>query len=195
MKKIDNADIEILFNQARTYSVWENREVPDEILHKIYDLAKMAPTAVNCQPMRVVFVRSPEAKKKLEACLDPGNLKKTMSAPVTAIIAGDTRFYDHLGKLYPIADVKPWFEGNAEAVNDTVLRNTALQGAYLILAARALGLDCGPMSGFDKQKTDEVFFKGTPYKSNFLCNIGYGVRPYPHPRLPRFDFDEACKIL
>lgn len=195
MKKIDNADIEILFNQARTYSVWESREVPDEILHKIYDLAKMAPTAVNCQPMRVVFVRSPEAKKKLEACLDPGNLKKTMSAPVTAIIAGDTRFYDHLGKLYPIADVKPWFEGNAEAVNDTVLRNTALQGAYLILAARALGLDCGPMSGFDKQKTDEVFFKGTPYKSNFLCNIGYGVRPYPHPRLLRFDFDEACKIL
>lgn len=195
MAGITEADEKILFGDARTYSVWEDREVPEETIRKIYDLAKTAPTAANCQPMRVVFLRSAEAKKKLEPCLDAGNVKKTMSAPVTAIVAGDTRFYEHFDKLYPIADVKSWYEGKPDMIEDAVLRNTALQGAYLIMAARSLGLDCGPMSGFNKEMTDEIFFKGTPYKSNFLCNIGYGVRPYPHPRLPRFDFDEACQIL
>lgn len=195
MTGITSADKNILFDDARTYTVWEDREVSEELIRKMYDLAKMAPTAANCQPMRVVFVRSAEAKKKLEPCLDAGNVKKTMSAPVTAIIAGDVRFYDCFDKLYPIADVKPWYEGKPDMIEDAVLRNTALQGAYLIMAARSLGLDCGPMSGFDQEKLDEAFFKGTTYKSNFLCNIGYGVHPHPYPRLPRFDFDEACKII
>ncbi len=195
MTEISGVDAGILFKEARTFSNWEKRDVPDELLVKMYDLAKLAPTAANCQPMRVVFVRSAEAKAKLKPCLDAGNVEKTMSAPVTAIIAGDERFFDHFDKLYPIANVKAWYEGNPEAIQDAVLRNTALQGAYLIEAARALGLDCGPMSGFDKRKTDEAFFKGTTYRSNFLCNIGYGVHPHPYPRLARFDFDEACKIV
>lgn len=195
MTKILPADLDVLFNDARTYTQWTDEKVAPELLKQIYDLAKMGPTAANCQPMRVVFVESPEAKEKLKPCLDTGNVPKVMTAPVTAIVAGDMDFYDHFDKLYPIADVRPWYAGKPELISETVMRNTALQGAYLMLAARALGLDCGPMSGFNAQAVDEAFFSGTTYKSNFLCNLGYGRRPYPYPRLPRFDFDEACKIV
>lgn len=195
MSKISQADIDVLFNGARTFFTWTDEKVSDGVVKQVYDLAKMAPTAANCQPARIVFVVSEEAKKKLEPCLDPGNVKKTMTAPVTAIIAGDTAFYTHFDKLYPISDVRAWYEGKPDLIEDTMLRNTALQGAYLIMAARALGLDCGPMSGFNNKMVDDVFFKGTTYKSNFLCNLGYGSREKMYPRLPRFDFDEACKII
>lgn len=195
MSKISQADIDVLFNGARTFFTWTDEKVPDSVLKQVYDLAKMAPTAANCQPARIFFVVSEESKKKLEPCLDPGNVKKTMTAPVTAIIAGDTAFYTHFDKLYPVADVRSWYEGKPDLIEDAVLRNTALQGAYLIMAARALGLDCGPMSGFNNKMVDDVFFKGTTFKSNFLCNLGYGSREKMYPRLPRFDFDEACKII
>ncbi len=195
MPKISRSDLDILFNDARTFFSWTDEKVPADILKRIYDLAKMAPTAANCQPARIIFVVSEDAKKKLEPCLDKGNVAKTMTAPVTAIIAGDIEFYTHFDKLYPPADVRSWYEGNSALIEDTLLRNTALQGAYLIMAARSLGLDCGPMSGFDKQKVDDVFFKGTTFRSNFLCNLGYGSHAKMYPRLPRFDFDEACKII
>lgn len=195
MSKISQADIDVLFNSARTFFTWTDEKVPDSVLKQVYDLAKMAPTAANCQPARIFFVVSEESKKKLEPCLDPGNVKKTMTAPVTAIIAGDMAFYTHFDKLYPVADVRSWYEGKPDLIEDAVLRNTALQGAYLIMAARALGLDCGPMSGFNNKMVDDVFFKGTTFKSNFLCNLGYGSREKMYPRLPRFDFDEACKII
>ena len=195
MLKLSQSDLDVLFCQARTFSSWTNEKVPDELIKQLYDLAKMAPTAVNCQPARIVFVVSDAAKKKLEPCLDPGNVKKTMTAPVTAIIAGDLKFYTHLDKLFPIANVKAWYEGKPDFIQETMIRNTVLQGAYLIMAARALGLDCGPMSGFDNKMVDEAFFKGTPYKSDFLCNFGYGDRSKMYPRLPRFSFDEACRII
>lgn len=194
MVKISQTDLDVLFNGARTYYSWSPRKVEPEILKQIYDLAKMAPTAANCQPMRIVFVVSEKAKKLLEPCLDKGNVQKTMTAPVTAIIGGDTEFYTHFDKLFPLADARSWYEGKPELIADTLARNTALQGAYLIMAARALGLDCGPMSGFNKEMTDDVFFKGTTIKSNFLCNLGYGLKEKLYPRLPRFDFNEACRM-
>ena len=194
MTAISKTDMDILFNSARTFTAWKNEPVSDEILMRIYDLAKMAPTAANCQPMRIVYVKSREAKELLKPCLDKGNVDKVMSAPATAIIAGDAEFYNHFDKLFPFADVKSWYVGKQPLIDETLARNTALQGAYFILAARALGLDCGPMSGFDNKKADDAFFKGTPYKSNFLCNIGYGDASKLYPRAPRFDFKEACKI-
>lgn len=196
MSEITQADLDILFNDARTYTRWTHEKVSDDVLKQVYNLAKMGPTAMNCQPMRVVFVQSREAKEKLKPCLAPGNVDKTMSAPVTAIIAGDMAFFDHLPVLYPIApNARDIYAGKKELIEETVMRNTALQGGYFIMAARAMGLDCGPMSGFDNNMVDETFFAGTFFRSNFLCNLGYGERPFPHPRLPRFDFDEACKIV
>ena len=194
MSGVSPEDLDILFNKARTYYTWDNQDVSSETLKKLYDLAKMAPTAANCQPMRIVFVVSQKAKKLLEPCLDKGNVEKTMTAPVTAIIGGDTAFYTHFDKLFPVANVRSWYEGKPELIEDTLLRNTALQGAYLIMAARALGLDCGPMSGFNHDMVDEIFFKGTTVKSNFLCNLGYGSKEKAFPRLPRFDFEEVCRI-
>ena len=195
MAKISQADIDVLFNEARTFYSWTDKKVPESILKQVYDLAKMAPTAANCQPVRIVFVTSDEERKKLEPCLDPGNVKKTMTAPVTAIIAGDTEFYTHFDKLFPMVNARSWYEGKPDLIEDTLLRNTALQGAYLIMVARALGLDCGPMSGFNNKMVDEVFFKNTTFKSNFLCNLGYGSDDKIFPRLPRFDFEEVCKII
>lgn len=195
MSKISQADLDVLFNSARTFSEWTDEKVSENTLKQVYDLAKMAPTAANCQPARIVFVVSNEAKEKLKPCLDAGNIAKTMSAPVTAIIAEDMRFYTHFDKLFPIADARSRYEGNPDLILDTALRNTALQGAYLIMAARALGLDCGPMSGFNNQMVDDLFFKNTSFKSNFLCNLGYGSRKKVYPRLPRFEFDEACRII
>lgn len=185
-----------LFNDARTHNVWQARPVEDALLKQVYDLAKMAPTSANCQPMRVVFIKSKEAKEKLKPCLDTGNVEKTMTAPVTAIIARDMEFFKYMGKLFPHAkDARSWFEGNEALIEETSFRNGTLQGAYFIIAARALGLDCGPMSGFNKAKVDEEFFKGTSYKSNFLCNLGHGDASKLFPRSPRFAFDEACEIV
>ncbi|NDF13146.1 MAG: malonic semialdehyde reductase [Proteobacteria bacterium] len=192
---IDTNAVKILFTEARTHSYWQDKPVDDALLQKAYDLARMAPTSANCQPMRIVFVKSKEAKEKLKSCLDAGNVEKTMAAPVTAIIAYDMEFYEQLKKYYPHTDARAWFAGKPEKISDTAFRNGTLQGGYFLLAARAVGLDCGPMSGFNRKKCDEAFFKDTPYQSNFLCNLGYGVVEKLHPRHPRPAFNDTCKII
>ncbi|WP_114812794.1 malonic semialdehyde reductase [Paraburkholderia kururiensis] len=184
-----------LFRQARTHSVWRDEPVDDALLHRIVELALLGPTSANSSPGRFVFVKSPEAKEKLRPALAPGNVDKTMAAPVTAIVGMDMAFYEHLPKLFPQTDARSWFAGNDAAIADTAFRNASLQGAYLIIAARACGLDAGPMSGFDKQKVDAAFFAGTAVKSNFLVNLGYGDASALHPRNPRLPFDEAAKIV
>jgi 3-hydroxypropanoate dehydrogenase len=184
-----------VFRQARTHNAWLNKPVDDAQLKQVYDLAKMGPTSANMFPMRVVFVKSKEAKEKLKATLDAGNVDKTMSAPVTAIIGMDIHFFDQLPKLFPQVDARAWFKDLPENVLEYIaLRNSSLQGAYFILAARSLGLDCGPMSGFNNAKVDAAFFAGTKTKSNFLCNLGYGDPAKLYPRNPRLDFSEACRI-
>lgn len=191
---LDKAALDLLFNDARTYSHWRDEPVADDTLRRLYELLRMAPTSGNCSPARFVFVRSAEAKAKLKPALDEGNVSKTMAAPATAIVAIDYEFYENMPKLFPQADARSWFAGKPEAILWGGFRNGTLQGAYLILAARALGLDCGPMSGFDNAKVDEAFFAGTPWKSNFLVNLGHGDPSRLHPRNPRLDFDEACRI-
>lgn len=187
--------LDLIFRHARTHSAWLAKDVPDTLLQQVYELAKMGATSANCSPMRVVFVKSPDAKEKLKSCLDAGNVQKTMSAPVTAIIGMDIKFYEQLPKLFPHADAKAWFDKLPENILEYLsLRNSSLQGAYVMLAARALGLDCGPMSGFNNARVDEVFFAGTSVKSNFLCNLGYGDADKLYPRSPRLNFDEACTI-
>ena len=184
-----------LFDKARTHNAWLPREVPDALLHRVIDLMKMAPTSANCSPARIIFVRSPEAKARLAPMLDEGNRAKTLAAPTTAIIGYDMQFYEHLPKLFPHANARAWFAGNDAKIAETAFRNGSLQGAYLILAARALGLDCGPMSGFNNAGVDAEFFSGTEIRSNFLCNLGYGDPAGVYPRSPRFAFDEVAKIL
>lgn len=192
----NNEALDLIFRNARTHSAWQAREIPDSLLKEVYDLTKMGATSANCSPMRVVFVQSKEAKEKLKSCLDAGNMDKTMSAPVTAIVGMDIRFYEALPKLFPHAEAKSWFDKLPENILEYLaLRNSSLQGAYLMLAARSLGLDCGPMSGFNNAKVDAEFFAGTTVKSNFLCNLGYGDASGLHPRSPRLNFDEACKIV
>lgn len=183
-----------LFLEARTHNAWQDRPVDVATLHRLWDLARMGPTSANCSPARIVFVMSRAAKEKLRPALMKGNVAKTMAAPVTAIIGYDTRFYEHLPDLFPHADARSWFEGNDALIEETAFRNGTLQAAYLILAARALGLDCGPMSGFDKAVVEETFFPGGRVKANFLCNIGYGDPSGLFPRSPRFAFDQACTI-
>ena len=184
-----------LFIDARTHNGWQDRTVPDELLRKLYDVFRMGPTSVNCCPARIVFVKSKAAKEKLNSALAEGNRAKTMAAPVTAIIGYDLRFYDHLGKLFPSAPTaKSWFDKDESAAHTASFRNGSLQGGYLIIAARALGLDCGPMSGFDNAQVDQLFFEGTSVKSNFICNLGYGDTGKVYPRNPRLDFVEACRI-
>lgn len=184
-----------LFLDARTHGKWLSRTVPDALLVRLTDMVKMGPTSANCSPARFVFVKTPEAKKLLEPALSDGNRDKTMQAPVTVIIGQDMRFYDQLPKLFPHTDAKSWFTGNEAKIVETALRNSSLQGAYLIIAARALGLDCGPMSGFDAAKVDAAFFAGTSVKSNFLCNLGYGDVTALRARSPRFSFDEMARIV
>ena len=189
------ATLDQLFRSARTFNAWLPKEVSDEQLHRIYELAKFGPTSANSSPMRIVFVKSKEAKAKLEPFLSEGNRAKTMEAPVTAIVATDHEFYEQLPKLFPHADARSWFVGNQPLIDTTAFRNATLQGAYLLLAARAVGLDCGPMSGFDNAGVDAAFFAGTAIKSNFLISIGYGdASRNLFPRSPRLAFDEACKI-
>ena len=184
-----------LFNDARTHNGWLDRSVEEDLLRAVWDLTKMAPTSANCSPARIFFVVSAEAKERLKPSLIEGNVDKTMAAPVTAIIGSDQKFHDRLPELFPHADAKSWFEGNEPLIQTTAFRNATLQGAYFILAARALGLDCGPMSGFDNDAVDETFFAGTDVKSNFLCSIGYGSGENMFPRSPRLDFDDACSVV
>ena len=207
---INDAALDILFREARTYSKWQTRSVSDDTLRDLYELLKWGPTSANAGPARFAFLRSREAKERLRPALAPLNVEKTMSAPVTVIVAYDLKFYAQLPKLFPHnPGIAKHFENNPEMVEATARRNSSLQGAYLIMAARALGLDCGPMSGFDQSKVDEEFFAaGKPcfgcdqeffpeghVKTNFLCNLGYGEPDSMHPRLPRLPFKEACSLL
>ncbi|MBY0355869.1 MAG: malonic semialdehyde reductase [Rickettsiales bacterium] len=184
-----------LFTQARTHSHWQERLVDPSLLTQLYELLKMAPTSANCSPARFVFVTTQAAKEKLRPCLDAGNIEKTMRAPVTVIIGMDRAFYERLPELFPHADARAWFVGQAEKIQETAMRNSSLQGAYLIIAARLLCLDCGPMSGFNRDAVDAAFFAETSVTTNFLCNLGYGVPEKLYPRSPRLSFDDACRIL
>jgi 3-hydroxypropanoate dehydrogenase len=193
---VNDECLEIIFRKARTHSIWLDKAVDDALLRQAYDLAKMGPTSANMCPMRVIFVKSKEAKEKLRPALAEGNVDKTMKAPVTAIIGMEIHFYEQLPRLFPHTDAKAWFKDLPPNILEyTALRNGSLQGAYFMIAARALGLDCGPMSGFDNAKVDQAFFAGTTVKSNFLCNLGYGDVSKLYPRSPRLGFDEACKIV
>ena len=193
---LSSQELDILFRNARTHSVWRDKTVDDALLMQVYDLAKLGPTSANMCPLRIVFVKSNEAKERLKPALDAGNVDKTMKAPVTAIIGMDVRCYEKLPELFPHADAKAWFKDLPVSVLEAIaLRNSSLQGAYFMIAARSLGLDCGPMSGFDNAKVDEAFFAGTTVKSNFLCNLGYGDASKLHPRSPRLTFEVACKIV
>ncbi|OYW55952.1 MAG: malonic semialdehyde reductase [Hyphomicrobium sp. 32-62-53] len=192
--RLDPSALATLFTDARTHNAWQHTDVPDALLREVVELMRWAPTSVNMSPARIVFVKSPEAKAKLKPLLMEGNVEKTMAAPVTAIIGHDLKFYDHLPKLFPAMDAKSWFAGNDEFAKVSAFRNGTLQGGYFILAARALGLDCGPMSGFDNAGVDAAFFAGTDIKSNFLCNLGYGDPAGLYPRAPRFTFDEIARI-
>ncbi|MGN6650440.1 malonic semialdehyde reductase [Trinickia sp.] len=183
-----------LFREARTHSAWLPKPVDDALLRQLFSLAAMGPTSANSSPGRFVFVKSAEAKAQLKPALSPGNVEKTMAAPVTVIVGMDMAFYDYLPKLFPHTDARSWFVGNDDLIRATAQRNSSLQGAYLIMAARSLGLDAGPMSGFDAAKVDETFFAGTTIKSNFLINLGYGDHAKLHARNPRLSFDEAARI-
>ena len=190
----DGSALSIIFEDARTHSAWQDRPVSEDVLRAAWDLAKMGPTSANCSPARVVFVVSREAKEKLKPSLSEGNVAKTMAAPATAIFGYDLAFYERLPELFPHTDARSWFVGNDKLIETTAFRNATLQSGYFILAARALGLDCGPMSGFDNAKVDEAFFAGTSIRSNFLCNLGYGDASKLRPRNKRLSFEEACRI-
>jgi len=211
---LDDAALDQLFRTARTYNAWLPKPVSDDTLRRLYDLLKWGPTSANASPARFLFLRTPEAKERLRPALSAGNLEKTMTAPVTVIVGYDARFYEYLPRLFPHADARSWFVGTPELAEVTARRNSSLQGAYLMLAARALGLDCGPMSGFDQGKVDHEFFPrgqeassppqdgfhheyfpDSHVKTNFICNLGYGDPARLFPRSPRLDFDEACKLL
>ena len=194
--KLDDQALDILFRKARTHIFWQDKPVSDDVLRQVYDLMKWGPTSANCSPARILFLRTPEAKERLRHALSPTNVDKTMQAPVTAIIAHDLKFYENLPRLFPNNPAaREWFSGNPKLAEVTSFRNSTLQGGYFILAARAAGLDCGPMSGFDNAKVDAEFFAGTSVKSNFLCNLGYGDATKLHPRGPRLSFAEACQVL
>lgn len=192
---LSDDSLDRLFRNARTHNAWRDEPVSTVLLQAIYDLAKMAPTSANCQPMRLLFVTTPEAKSRLKPHLSEGNRDKTMAAPVTAIVGHDLEFYEELPRLFPHTDARSWFTGDDAKIADTAFRNGSLQGAYLMIAARALGLDVGPMSGFDNAGVDAEFFAETSIKSNFLCNLGYGDPEKLHERSPRPDFDDFCQIL
>lgn len=193
-KMINDEALDIVFRNARTRNGWEERSVSQPLIQAVYDLMKWGSTSANCSPARFVFVTSDEAKARLKPHLMEGNVEKTMTAPCCVIIAHDMEFYEKLPDLFPHADAKSWFVGNDALIAETAFRNGTLQGAYLMIAARALGLDCGPMSGFDQDGVNKEFFAGTSYKANFLCNIGYGTDRDLFDRSPRLSFDEACQI-
>jgi 3-hydroxypropanoate dehydrogenase len=192
---LEDSGLNLLFRDARTQNSWLPESVNEDMLQAVFDLMKMAPTSANCSPARFVFVTTPEGKEKLKPALSEGNLAKTMSAPLTVIIAHDMQFFDHLPELFPHTDARAWFTGNDAIISETAIRNGTLQGAYFMLAARALGLDCGPMSGFDVDMVNTTFFPDGRFRVNFLCNIGYGDDKEIFPRLPRFNFEQACTIV
>ena len=193
--QLDDRSLDIIFREAHTHSVWLDKPVSEALIHQIYDLMKWAPTSANCSPARIVFVHSAAAKQRLLPAMAPGNVDKTRTAPVTTIIAYDLEFYEKLPILFPQTDARSWFAGNQALIDTTAFRNGTLQGAYLILAARALGLDAGPMSGFDNAKVDKEFFPDGKVKSNFLVNLGYGDGTKMYPRNPRLSFADAAQIL
>jgi 3-hydroxypropanoate dehydrogenase len=195
LAKVDAAALDILLRQARTYRAWLPKPVSDELLREIYNLARWGPTSANSSPARFVFLRTEAAKARLLPALAPGNVEKSRTAPVVAIIAYDLEFYEQLPKLAPHADMRSAFAGNPALIEETAFRNSTLQGAYFMLAARAFGLDCGPMSGFDANKVNAEFFPDGKRRANFLCNLGYGDPTSLHPRAPRLSFEEACTLL
>jgi 3-hydroxypropanoate dehydrogenase len=192
---LPDAALDQLFREARTVTAWLPIPVPVELLRAAYDLARLGPTSANSTPARFVFITSPEAKERLRPALAPGNVDKTIAAPATVIVGWDTEFYEKLPVLFPHADMRQHFVGNAKAIHESAFRNSSLQGAYFILAARALGLDCGPMSGFDAEKVNAEFFADGKWKANFLCNLGYGDRSTLRPRNMRLSFEEAAIVL
>jgi 3-hydroxypropanoate dehydrogenase len=192
---LDDAALDSLFREARSHYSWRDTPIADATLEQLYDLAKYGPTSANCSPARFIFLRTPEARERLRPALSAGNIDKTMAAPVVSIVAYDPRFYDHLPRLFPHADAREWFAGNYALAEETAFRNSTLQGAYLILAARSLGIDSGAMSGFDRDHVDRIFFTRTGWKSNFLINLGYGDGRGQFPRAPRLSFQEACELL
>ncbi|MEP2828590.1 malonic semialdehyde reductase [Parvibaculum sp.] len=194
--KLGDEALDVIFREARTHNAWKDEPVSDETLKQLYELMKWGPTSANMSPARIIFVKSKEAKEKLAPALTEGNLKKTMEAPVTAIIGYDVKFYERLPELFPHApEAKTWFNWSDEWAEMNAFRNGSLQGAYFMIAARSLGLDCGPMSGFDLNKVNELFFAGTNIKSNFLCNLGHGDPAGLFARSPRLSFDDACSIV
>ena len=196
MTVIDNHAVETLFTEARTHNVWTDQEVSEEKLRELYQLMHFGPTSMNCQPLRVLFLKSQEAKERLKPALLPGNQEKTMKAPVVAVLGYDTEFYQHLPRMFSHnKDAKSLFEGKTDFINTTAFRNNSIQGGYFILAARALGLNAGPMSGFNNAAVDEEFFPDGQVKSNFLCNLGYGDASALFPRQDRFKFEEVCDVL
>ena len=192
---LDAAGLDRLFRTARTRWQFRDEVVSDDTLRRVYDLLKLGPTSANCSPARFVFLRTAEAKQRLRPALSAGNVDKTMAAPVVCVVAHDPRFYEDLPRLYPGVDARGWFAGNDELSSETAFRNGTLQGAYLLLAARAVGLDCGPMSGFDNATVDREFLLAQGWKSNFLVALGYAAGAPPGERAPRLSFDEACRLL
>lgn len=192
---LDSSALDRLFRDARTFSHFIDRAVPETLLRELYALLCLGPTSANCQPGRFVFVTTPEAKARLLPAMSVGNREKTRQAPVTVLIGQDLDFPDTLPQTFPHADARSWFAGQPALIAETALRNSSLQGAYLIMAARSLGLDCGPMSGFDAARIDAEFFAGSHVRVNFVCNLGFGDRTRLHARLPRLPFAQACQIL
>ena len=196
MSVFDVKNKNLIFQEARTHNDWLDKDISNDILMEIYDLMKWGPTSANCSPTRIIFVKSKVSKDRLLPFVIESNLEKTKSAPVTAIIGYDINFHDHLPKLFPHnLDAQNWFNHSIDIAEETAFRNGSMQGAYFIIAARALGLDCGPMSGFDKEGVDNEFFRDTNIKSNFLCNLGYGDKTKLFERSPRFKFNEICEII
>jgi 3-hydroxypropanoate dehydrogenase len=195
VRPLDSDALDLLFREARSHNGWQDRPVPDSVLQELYDIVRWGSTSMNCCPARFVFIRSDAARARLKTALAEANVEKVLAAPVTVIIGYDREFYRHMPQLFPHRDVAPMFEGNQSLAQTTAFRNGSLQGAYLILAARALGLDCGPMSGFDNKILDEEFFAGSTIQSNFLCSLGYGDTNKVFQRLPRLEFDTACELI
>jgi 3-hydroxypropanoate dehydrogenase len=192
---LDDNALAQLFTEAHTHASWQDKAIPEVLIKQLYDMVKLCPTSANCSPARFVFVTSQEGKQKLKPSLSSGNVEKTMTAPCTVIVAYDEEFYEELPTLFPYADAKSWFTSSPKAAYETAMRNSSLQGAYLISASRALGLDTGAMSGFDANLLNETFFCENKWKVNFLINLGYGDGEKSHKRLPRLTFEQACKII
>lgn len=193
-RSLDSQALGQLFGEARTHGAWLARAVDPRLLREIYDLMKWGPTSANSCPGRILYVTSQAAKDRLIPCMSPGNVDKTRNAPVTALIAADSQFYERMNVLFPIADLAPEFRRDPKGAEIAALRNSSLQGAYFMLAARALGLDCGPMLGFDAERVNQTFFANSTWRVNFICNLGYGDKSRLHPRLPRLSFEEACRV-